>query len=142
MAASAKVLVVDDDADFRASVRSLLESEGYTVVEADSGKEGLLKVVNERPDLILLDIMMECCCEGYSLNQAIKYKQDYAEYSGIPIIMVSSIDQPPDALFPLSPEVEMIRPDGYVTKPIDIPAFLEVVKNTLASHHVETLERP
>jgi response regulator RpfG family c-di-GMP phosphodiesterase len=58
MAVIPKVLIVDDDRDFRASVKALLESRGYRVLEAESGHDGLQKVVEDPPDVILLDIMM------------------------------------------------------------------------------------
>lgn len=128
MAASLKILVIDDDQDFRASVRSLLESHGYAVLEADSGREGLRKVVEQRPDIIVLDIVMECDSEGYGVNQAIKYQDVYADYRNIPIVMTSSIDLSPDERFPMAGELDMIRPDFYLTKPLDIPKFLEVLQ--------------
>jgi CheY-like chemotaxis protein len=127
-----RVLVIDDDQDFRASVKSLLESHGFTVVEADSGKDGLRKLVEHKPDLIILDVMMECCVEGYGVTQAIKYQEAYAAYRNTPIIMVSSIEESPDERFPMSAEVEMIRPDRYLTKPLQIEKFLEVVGRTVA----------
>jgi CheY-like chemotaxis protein len=126
-----RILIIDDDADFRAAVRSLLESRGWEVVQADSGKEGLEKLVRRRPDLILLDIMMECCSEGYGVNQAIKWGEEFRAFRHIPIVMVSSIEQQPDELFPMAGEVQMIRPDYYVRKPLDIPAFLETVQQAL-----------
>ncbi len=79
MTGSLKVLLIDDDQDFRASVRSLLESEGHQVVEAASGKEGLRQVLQEKPNLIVLDIMMECEVEGYGVTQAIKFQDEYAD---------------------------------------------------------------
>jgi CheY-like chemotaxis protein len=127
-----KILVIDDDQDFRVSVRSLLESQGYVVLEADSGKDGLRKVVEEKPDIIVLDIMMECDTEGYGVNQAIKYQDAYADYRNIPIIMTSSIELSPDERYPMAGELDMIRPDFYLTKPLDIPKFLEVVKTGAA----------
>jgi CheY-like chemotaxis protein len=128
---AAKLLVIDDDRDFRESVRCLLESEGFTVVEAPSGDEGLRLLAEERPDAIVLDIMMRCCSEGYGVNQAIKFREEYAAYRDIPIIMASSIEQSPDELFPMAGEAAMIRPDYYVTKPLDIPRFLEVVRRAV-----------
>jgi CheY-like chemotaxis protein len=132
MTGNLKILIIDDDNDFRASVRSLLESQGYGVFEADSGKEGLRKVVEYKPDVIVLDIMMECDVEGYGVNQAIKYQDLYAEYRNIPIVMTSSIELTPDERFPMAGELDMIRPDFYLTKPLEIPKFLEVVQRAAA----------
>ena len=132
MAGGLKVLIVDDDKDFRESVRSLLESHGYAVLEADSGKAGLRQVTEQKPDIIVLDIVMECDSEGYGVNQAIKYLDGYAAYRNIPIVMTSSIDLSPDERFPMAGELDMIRPDFYLTKPLDIPKFLEVVRRAAA----------
>ena len=132
MAGGLKVLIVDDDKDFRESVRSLLESHGHAVLEADSGKEGLRQVVEQKPDIIVLDIVMECDSEGYGVNQAIKYQEGYAEYRNIPIVMTSSIELSPDQRFPMAGELDMIRPDFYLTKPLDIPKFLEVLQRASA----------
>jgi len=140
--AEVKVLVIDDDRDFKASVRSLLEDHGYAVVEAGSGKEGLEKLIEHKPDVILLDIMMECSTEGYGVNQTIKWKDEYAEYRNIPIIMVSSIQESPDELFPMASEVEMIRPDWYVTKPLDLAAFLDVLQRAAASRQPSRVSTP
>ncbi len=121
------VLVIDDDVDFQTSVRSLLEAEGYHVVAAFTGKEGLRKLLEVRPRVVVLDIMMESTTEGYGVSESIKYSEEYAAVRDVPILMVSSIQESPDERFPRSPEVEMIRPDRYLTKPLDIPRFLEVV---------------
>lgn len=138
MASSLKILIIDDDPDYRASTRSLLESHGYVVLEAVSGREGLRKMVEQRPDVIVLDIMMECDAEGYGVNQAIKFQDQYAAYRNIPILMISSIDSTPDELFAMAGEVDMVRPDFYLTKPLDIPKFLEVVQRAAAcSSHRE-----
>jgi CheY-like chemotaxis protein len=136
MAVSPKVLIIDDDQDFRVSVRSILESHGYQVIEADSGREGLRQVVENKPGVILLDIMMESSVEGYGITHSLRYRDEYEPYRQIPIIMVSSIEESPDERFPMSPETEMIRPDGYLTKPLEIGKFLELMKSVAASAHV------
>jgi CheY-like chemotaxis protein len=125
------ILIIDDDEDYVASVRAMLESDGFTVLEASSGKAGLEKLVEHRPDLVVLDVMMETTTEGYGVSEAIKYDERYQAYSAIPVIMVSSIQESPDELFPRAPEVDMIRPDRYLTKPLDVPRFLEVVRKAL-----------
>ncbi len=131
MANPAKILIIDDDRDFRASVTSLLSSCGYSVCEAATGTEGLAKLVQYNPDLILLDVMMECCSEGYGVNQAIKWRDEYRAWRHIPVVMVSSIQERPEQLFPMAPETQMIQPDYYVSKPLDIPVFLETVRRAL-----------
>jgi CheY-like chemotaxis protein len=127
-----KVLLVDDDQDYKASVRSLLESKGCTVFEAESAKDGLRKLAEHTPDIVILDVMMDFSTDGYGVNQAIKYQDAYAEFRNIPIVMVSSIEESPDELFPMAAEVEMIRPDYYLTKPLDIPKFLQVLETAAA----------
>jgi CheY-like chemotaxis protein len=125
------ILVIDDDADFRATVRAILEREGYVVAEADSGVEGLRQLKACNPDLVLLDVMMESISEGYGINEAIRHSGEYPRFDQTPIIMVSSIQESPDERFPRAPEVDMIRPNRYLTKPLDIPRFLEIVRKTV-----------
>ena len=130
--ANEKILIIDDDEDYRTSIRILLESHNYNVIEAESGKEGLKKLSEEKPNLIVLDIMMETVDEGYSLNQIVKFQKQYGEYKDIPILMVSSIQEDPFTRFAhAGGQVEMIIPDQYMTKPVDIPKFLELVKKLL-----------
>ncbi len=126
--AGARILLIDDDEDFRTSVRTVLAAHGYEVFEAASGKEGLSQLAESRPDAILLDIMLECCSEGYGVNAAIKYQDAYAAFREIPIIMVSSIQETPDERFPQAGEVEMIRPDWYLTKPLDFGQLLSLLE--------------
>ena len=128
----ARVLLIDDDRDFRVSVRSLLEARGYEVLEAGSGHEGLRQVLEHKPDVILLDVMMETSVEGYGVTHALKYRDEYAEHRHVPVFVVSSIEESPDERFPRSAEVEMVRPDGYFTKPLDIPRFLEILEKAVS----------
>jgi CheY-like chemotaxis protein len=130
---SAKVLLIDDDSDFRAAVKSLLEGHGYDVLEASSGHEGLRMVVEHKPDAILLDIMMETTVEGYGVTHSLRYLDEYIEFRHIPIFMVSSIEESPDERFPMSAEVEMIRPDRYLTKPLDIPELLRFLETAVGA---------
>jgi CheY-like chemotaxis protein len=81
-----KVLLIDDDSDFRIAVKALLESRGYEVFEAASGHEGLDMLRRHRPDAILLDIMMETTVEGYGITHALKHQDEYAEFR-IPVLM-------------------------------------------------------
>jgi CheY-like chemotaxis protein len=128
---SARVLVIDDDQDFRASVRSLLEGRGYEVFEAVSGHDGLRKVKECKPDVILLDVMMETTEEGYGVVYSLRHRDEYAACRDTPVFMVSSIQESPDERYPMSAETELIRPDRYLTKPLNIPRFFELLEKAL-----------
>ena len=126
------ILLVDDDDDFCASTTALLESEGYVVSRAKSGKEALAKIGREvLPDLIVLDIMMENIWAGYEVNQAIKFGGSVSGATRIPIVMVSSVSLDPTERFRGASEVGMITPDDYLTKPLDIPHFLGTLRSLL-----------
>ena len=133
MSSKARILIIDDDEDYRTSTRALLEGEGYEVLEAASGHEGLDAVRAHTPDLIVLDIMMESAVEGYTVVQALKFRDEYDDVSHIPIVMVSSVKQDPTSLFPMAGDLDMITPDAYFTKPLDIPKFLPCVRRMLGN---------
>jgi DNA-binding response OmpR family regulator len=128
------ILIVDDDADFRDSVTVVLESQGYKVEGAASAKEALASIAAAVPDLVVLDIMMECDSSGYEVNQAIKFREEFQLARDVPILMVSSIPLDPATRFDRAAEVEMITPDYYMTKPLNFKAFLEQVKILLETH--------
>ncbi|HTP31391.1 MAG TPA: hypothetical protein VMJ75_04405, partial [Candidatus Acidoferrales bacterium] len=66
----------------------------------------------------------------------LRYRDEYEAYRNIPIFMVSSIAESPDERFPMSAEVEMIRPDRYLTKPLNIPEFLRLLDQTVGTRGV------
>ena len=132
MADKRKILVIDDDEDYLASARALLEGEGYEVSQATSGHEGLGAARTGKPDLIVLDIMMESPVEGYTVVQALKFRDEYSDVAPIPVVMVSSIQEDPGSLFPMAGDLPMITPDAYFTKPLDVPKFLECVRQMLS----------
>lgn len=109
------VLIVEDDADIRETLRQLLEMEGYEVQVATNGKEGLeaLKTI-QRPCLILLDLMMPVM-NGWEFLQA---RQDDIFLATIPVVVVSAIhvDQAKN------PGVT-----GFIKKPVDLEHLLTVV---------------
>ena len=133
MADKHRILIIDDDADYCASTRALLEGEGYEVDEANSGRSGIERVRATRPDLIVLDIMMESPVEGYTVVQALKFHGEYSDVAEIPIVMGSSIKEDPTTLFPTAGDVSLITPDAYFPKPLEIPKFLECVRQMLGT---------
>ena len=82
------ILIVDDDRDVFESMKIVLEAEGYRVDWATNGSEALQKAKAARPDLMILDVMMNSDDEGFQVTY--KMKQD-RELSCIPIVMVTSV---------------------------------------------------
>jgi CheY-like chemotaxis protein len=64
-----KILIVDDDPDFVEATRLVLESAGYQVASAADGDEGLLKAREEKPDLVILDVIMKTVLDGLHMSQ-------------------------------------------------------------------------
>ncbi|GAH90775.1 unnamed protein product, partial [marine sediment metagenome] len=83
-----KILVIDDDPDLQTVVKSVLESKSYQVVAALDGDEGLRKVVDERPDLIILDVIMPGK-SGFEVCREIKTDPKYYFFSHIPVLMLT-----------------------------------------------------
>lgn len=81
---SAKILIIDDDPDFLKLTTMMLESAPYDVVTANNPKEGKEKLLSEKPDLILLDIMMDSMFDGYSLCNDIKTSKEYEGFKDTP----------------------------------------------------------
>lgn len=121
-----KILVIDDDPDFVESIRLILEPHGYVVTSAGSGDEGLRQVAAEKPDLVILDVIMSTILDGLYVSQRM---QESVEYKNIPIIMVTSIANTDyAALFPTD---QAIHIDAFLTKPISAEQLLPWVRRLL-----------
>jgi two-component system alkaline phosphatase synthesis response regulator PhoP len=109
------VLIIDDDPDFVRAVGHLLQSAGYVVTTASNGQEGLAQAKTVRPDLILLDVMMQDRTEGFFTLEQIR---DVPALRTTPVIVISSIysDHP---VFRVSPESGWLPADLFLPKPID-----------------------
>jgi DNA-binding response OmpR family regulator len=108
-----KILIVDDDPDFVEATRLVLESAGYQVASAADGDEGLLKAREEKPDLVILDVIMKTVLDGLHMSQ--EMANDPEQHS-VPILMVTSIaNRDYAALFPTD---EYIHIDGFISKPV------------------------
>ena len=86
---SQKILVVDDDPDIREVLTAVLETEGYQVVTAGDGIEGLATLKAERPDLMILDLLMPKM-DGYAVCKELKDPR-WAKYAKIPILVLTSV---------------------------------------------------
>jgi CheY-like chemotaxis protein len=131
------ILVVEDDPDMSETFRIILESKRYRVISASSKNEGLDKVRAERPDLILLDVMMPEGTEGFHFVWELRRDPD-AEVRDTPIIVVSALHQTTDARFypDQSDDTyaagEYLPVQDYVDKPVDPADLLSRIERVLS----------
>ncbi len=117
--AKKKILVVDDEDNIVTILEARLMANGYEVVTAADGQEGLNKARSEKPDLIILDIMLPKL-DGYKVCRMLKFDD---QYKHIPIILFSARTQDSDQ------EVgKQQGADAYVTKPFQPEALLNKIK--------------
>ena len=116
------VLVVDDEPVLRTIVREVLHEEGYAVIEAADGRGMLEMMERERPDLVLMDVMMP----GVDGREAYRQLRSRPEHRDIPVVMMSAAIQPHG----LDPTIA-----GFVAKPFDITDLVGLVARLLGHPH-------
>jgi CheY-like chemotaxis protein len=122
MAAKGLILVVDDDPDFVEITRTVLEKDGFEVISAPNGSQGLARARSEHPDLVILDVMMSSVLDGVNASQMMR---DDPELNPIPLIMASSIGQSEHAgQFPTD---EYMHVDAWLAKPVQPQELLKQV---------------
>jgi DNA-binding response OmpR family regulator len=112
------ILIVEDEEAVRELEKFILETEGYEVMEARDGLEGLAKAEFKKPDLILLDLMMPDVSGGRMFDEM----QEHPNTAGIPIIVVTG---KPDAHQMFD---DSIGPDNVVMKPFEADVLLERIR--------------
>jgi DNA-binding response OmpR family regulator len=125
-----KLLIIDDDPDIRDVLSVFLEAEGFAVVTAADGLEGLEKIKAENPDLIILDMLMPKL-DGYGVCKTLQDPR-WSKWSKIPIVVLTSVrEEASRRRYELETGVRMAIED-YVEKPLNPDTLLERVNNILA----------
>ncbi|MBF0123237.1 MAG: response regulator [Candidatus Omnitrophica bacterium] len=122
MGTTKKILLVDDERMLHSMMKSVLGVHGFEVVSAMSGEEGLAMVATEKPDLIVLDVMMPKM-KGREVCARIKADPTTAH---IPVIFLTAKDSDDDVLAELH-----VGAIGHITKPLNISNFVKLVKQAL-----------
>lgn len=120
-----KILIVDDDIDVREIITETLTSKGYAVESAESGEEGWEKYESFKPDLVILDLVMESYDAGFLL--AYKMKKNDPK---LPVIMATAVNQESEIQFNLdeAKERQWIKADLFLDKPVNPSVLLEKVE--------------
>ena len=127
---SAKILIVDDDPDFTVVLKTVLEGESYIVDTAPGRAEGMEKIQADKPDLLLLDVMMATWSDGFEMARDIRKNP---EYKDMPIIMLTGVEQRTGIGFKSTAgDPEWLPVDGFLDKPVEPQVLLAEVKKLLS----------
>jgi DNA-binding response OmpR family regulator len=130
-----KILVVDDDPDIREVLEALLEGEGFEVVTANNGEEGLEAIKKENPDMMILDLLMPVM-DGFAVCKQLQDPR-MSRWNGMPVLILTSVrEEVSQRRYELETGLSL-NVDDYVEKPIDPDVVLDRVKKILARKGVE-----
>jgi CheY-like chemotaxis protein len=130
----AKILLVDDDPDLVEAMRMVLEGAGYDCIHALSGSRALDLLPRERPDLMVLDVMMDDMTEGFHVAYRIRKPEAGLEpFVDIPIIMLTAIGQRTGMKFDRLADGEYLPVDEFLEKPVQPSVLVEKVRGLLES---------
>jgi len=118
-----RILLVEDEKDMAYAVTLQLESEGYEVIAASDGKDGLDKARTNKPDLVILDLMLPKI-DGYKVCRMLKFD---SKYKDIPIILFTARAQDSDKKIGKD-----VGADAYITKPFEPKELLDKINKLLS----------
>jgi len=121
------ILVVDDDPDFVEVARTILKSADYDVLTAANGSQALQVMREQKPDLLLLDIMMSYVLDGLDVTREMAADPGLKD---IPVLIVSSLTGVEGAA-EMFPTDETIAADGWISKPVDPDDLLQRIGTML-----------
>jgi CheY-like chemotaxis protein len=127
---NAKILIVDDDQDIRDSLQSILEGQQYTVVTAADRTEGMKRVSAEKPDLVILDLMMSTWQDGFEMARALKKDP---QFKNMPLLMLTGVKDKTGIDFKSAAGDPTWCPvDGFLEKPVGPDVLLQEVAKLLS----------
>jgi len=124
-----KILIIDDDPDITEAMRTILENKGYEVLSALDSGEGMNRLKEAKPDLIILDVMMRTSQEGFELSRELK---NDIQYKDIPILMLTAVKQKTGLDFkPAAGDEAWLPVDEFLDKPVKPDMLLQKVDDLL-----------
>ena len=111
-----KVLVVDDDFDFQEVHRLVLESKGFEVSSAYDAEEAIREITEDRPDIVILDVMLPDGYEGFEVARQVR--EDFGDRE-LPILMLTSIHTRKPVPYRFAPDDEYLPVDVFLDKPVE-----------------------
>lgn len=130
-----KILIADDDQDIRDSLQAILETRKYTVITAADRDEGMEKIKTEKPDLLILDVMMKTWQDGFEMSRELKKDP---QFKNIPILMLTGIKKETGIGFDdAAGDPTWCPVEGFLNKPVEPRILLEEVEKLLSEKAAE-----
>lgn len=127
---NAKIMVVDDDPGIRDSLQIILSSRRYNVITAADRAEGMDKIKTEKPDLLILDIMMSSWLDGLDMSKTLKKDPQFRD---MPILMLTGIKEKTTFDFrPKADGPDWCSVDAYLDKPVKPDVLLAEIEKLLS----------
>lgn len=123
-----KILLVDDDREFVQSNSDLLEANGYSVLKAYDGTSGLDVAVSEKPDLMILDVMMSYDSEGFDISRKIAKTE---ELKHMPVIIVTGVSGEKHLPFTFTPDKTWLPAEQVLNKPVKPGHLLDTIRKII-----------
>ncbi len=127
MTAAGKIMVIEDDVDTTNIVRMILESEGYEVIHSPNGEQAKGMVDSEKPDLLILDVMMPKL-DGFSFYSWLRSKEGHRN---IPVVLLTSVSKHIYESKHSHAEMMHTDVDEYLEKPVKPEILLEIIRRLL-----------
>ena len=129
MMGNAKIMIVDDDPDYINVVKTILEREQYTVVTAGDKTEGMEKIRTEKPDLAILDVMMNAWQDGFEMSRQLKKDP---QFKNMPVLMLTAVENRTGIGFKSTAgDPTWLPVDVFLDKPVEPEVLLSEVKKLL-----------
>ena len=123
-----KILIIDDDRDLLVALRIALEAHGFDVQTATTAREGVAKILGAKPDLLILDVIMDTDYEGFEVARTLREKHHLRE---LPIVMLSAIHSVKEVPYRFAPDEEYLPVDIFLDKPIKPDALVRTIREAL-----------
>jgi DNA-binding response OmpR family regulator len=128
---NAKILIVDDDPDLTKALKATLESKNYIVTTASNGSEGMDKINTDKPDLLVLDVMMSTLHDGFEVARELKKDPKLKK---MPILMLTAVKGRTGIDFKSdSGDPNWLPVDSFLDKPVEPQVLLAEIKRLLSS---------
>jgi len=123
-----KVLVIDDDNEFAEAMTNVLDAKGYDVDHAQNGKVGIAKAREQKPDIILLDVMMTTKSEGLEVAREL-HKDE--KLKSVPIILITGVRKEMSLPFGFEPDDTWLPVKGVLEKPVKPDVLLKAIEENI-----------